>query len=48
MWAMKKLNRDWNEEVGQRVNELNDLDEFRLKAYESSAIYKTMNKRLKT
>ena len=27
---------DWNEEVEQRLNGLNQLDEFRLKTYESS------------
>ena len=37
---MNKLNIDWNEAVYQRLNELNELDEFRLKSYESSAIYK--------
>ena len=35
MWAMKKLKFDWNEAVEQRLNGLNELDEFRLKAYES-------------
>ncbi len=37
---MKKVIMDRNEEVEQRLNGLNDLDEFRLKAYESSVIYK--------
>ena len=40
MWAMKKLKMDWNEEAEQRLNGLNELDKFRLKSYESSAIYK--------
>ena len=40
MWAMKKLKMDWNEAVEQRLNGLNDLDEFRFKTYENSAIYK--------
>ena len=40
MWAMKKLKMDWNEAVEQRLNGLDELDEFRLKAYESSALYK--------
>ena len=31
---------DWNEAVEKRFNGLNDLDEFRLKAYESSSLYK--------
>ena len=30
MWAMKKLKMDWNETTEQRLNGLNDLDEFRL------------------
>ncbi|XP_069143358.1 uncharacterized protein [Solanum lycopersicum] len=38
MWAMKKLMMDWNEAVEQRLNRFNELDEFRLKAYESSAL----------
>ena len=35
MWAMKKLKMDWNETTEQRLNGLNDLDEFNLKAYVS-------------
>ena len=37
MWAMKKLKMNWNQAVEQRLNALNELDEFFLKAYESSA-----------
>ncbi|KAK4707308.1 hypothetical protein R3W88_033155 [Solanum pinnatisectum] len=40
MWAIKKLNLDWGAASNQRVNDMNELDEFRLKAYESSAFYK--------
>ena len=40
MWTIKKLKMDWNEVVEQRLNGLNELNEFCLKAYESSAIYK--------
>ena len=36
---------DWNEAVEQRLNGLNELDEFFLKAYESSALYKEMMKK---
>ena len=39
MWAMKKLKMDWNKSAEQRLTRLNELDEFRLKAYESSALY---------
>ena len=38
MWTMKKLKMDWNEVVEKRRNVLNDLNEFLLKAYESSAL----------
>ena len=38
MWAMKKLKMDWSKVVEQRLNGLNELDEFRLKTYESSAL----------
>ena len=38
MWAMKKLKMDWSEAAEQRLNGLNELDEFRLKAYENSAL----------
>ena len=40
MWAMKKLKMGWNEAGEQRLNRLNEIDKFRLKAYESSALYK--------
>ena len=45
MWAIKKLKLDWNEAAEQRLNGLNVLDEFRLKAYESSALYKEKMKK---
>ena len=37
---MKKLKMDWSEAAEQQLNGLNELDEFLLKAYESSALYK--------
>ncbi|XP_069155698.1 uncharacterized protein [Solanum lycopersicum] len=40
MWAMKKFNMGQNEAAKQRLNELNELGDFCLKAYESSSIYK--------
>ena len=40
MWAMKKWKMDWNEAEEQRFNGLNELDEFFLKAYGSSPLYK--------
>ncbi|WMV32244.1 hypothetical protein MTR67_025629 [Solanum verrucosum] len=45
MWAMKKLNLDWGAAFNQRMNDLNMLDECRLKSYESSALYKEKMKR---
>ena len=45
MWAIKKLKMDWSEAAEQRLNGLNELDEFCLKPYESSALYnENMNK----
>ena len=38
MWAMKKVKMDWNEAAEQWLTGLNELDEFRLKAYEISAL----------
>ena len=35
MFAMKKMKMDWNKAAEQRLNGLNELDEFLLKAYES-------------
>ncbi|XP_069154320.1 uncharacterized protein [Solanum lycopersicum] len=45
MWAMKKLKMDWSEAAEQRLNGLNELDEFRLKSYEISALYKEKMKK---
>ena len=39
MWATKKFKMDWNEAAEQRLTGLNELNEFCLKAYESSALY---------
>ncbi|KAK4729671.1 hypothetical protein R3W88_022659 [Solanum pinnatisectum] len=45
MWALKKLNLDWGAALSQRMNEMNKCDEFHLKSYESSALYKEMMKK---
>ena len=45
MWAMKKLKMDWNETASQWLTGLNELDEFLLKAYESSFLYKQKMKK---
>ncbi|KAK4731337.1 hypothetical protein R3W88_024325 [Solanum pinnatisectum] len=40
MWALKDLNLDWTKTSKERVEQLNDLDKFRFKSYESSTLYK--------
>ena len=45
MWAMKKLKMDWSKAAEQMLNGLNELDEFRLKSYESSPLYKEKMKK---
>ena len=45
LWTMKKLNLDWGATSNQIMNDLNMLDEFCLKAYESLALYKEKMKR---
>ncbi|XP_059310155.1 uncharacterized protein LOC132061335 [Lycium ferocissimum] len=35
MWALKKLNMDWEEVTKLRLFQLNEMDEFRYQAYES-------------
>ncbi|XP_059294432.1 uncharacterized protein LOC132047400 [Lycium ferocissimum] len=40
MWALKKLNMDWEEATKLRLFQLNEMDEFRYQAYESAALYK--------
>ncbi|KAK6791528.1 hypothetical protein RDI58_010609 [Solanum bulbocastanum] len=40
MWAIKKLNLDWGTVSNQRMSDLNELDEFCLRAYESCASFR--------
>ncbi|XP_070046172.1 uncharacterized protein [Nicotiana tomentosiformis] len=40
MWALKKLNLEWDVAANLRVEQLNELDEFRYHAYTSSSLYK--------
>ncbi|XP_070049318.1 uncharacterized protein [Nicotiana tomentosiformis] len=40
MWALKKLNLDWDVAANLRVAHLNELDEIRYHAYTSSSLYK--------
>ncbi|PIN26668.1 DNA-directed DNA polymerase [Handroanthus impetiginosus] len=44
-WAIRKLNFDMHAEGEKRLLQLNELDEFRLQAYENAKIYKEKTKR---
>ncbi|XP_016458133.1 uncharacterized protein LOC107781847 [Nicotiana tabacum] len=40
MWALKKLNLEWDVAANLRVTHLNELNEFWYHAYTSSSLYK--------
>ncbi|XP_074352727.1 uncharacterized protein LOC141691874 [Apium graveolens] len=44
-WALKKLNLDMSTAGEKRVLQINELDEFRLQAYENNKLYKKKVKR---
>ncbi|XP_070035690.1 uncharacterized protein [Nicotiana tomentosiformis] len=46
IWALKKLNLDWDAAANLRVAHLNGLDEFWYHAYASSSLYKEKMKYL--
>ncbi|XP_070039325.1 uncharacterized protein [Nicotiana tomentosiformis] len=46
MWALKKLNLDWDVTSNLRVAHLNELDEFQYHAYASLSLYKEKMKYL--
>ncbi|XP_070034227.1 uncharacterized protein [Nicotiana tomentosiformis] len=46
MWALKKLNLEWDITTNLRVAQLNKLDELRYHAYTSSSLYKEKMKYL--
>ncbi|XP_070049718.1 uncharacterized protein [Nicotiana tomentosiformis] len=46
MWALKKLNLEWEVAANLRVEQLNELDEFWFHAYSSSSLYKDKMKYL--
>ncbi|XP_070045481.1 uncharacterized protein [Nicotiana tomentosiformis] len=46
MWALKKLNLEWDVAANIRVEQFNELDEFRFHAYSSSSLYKDKMKYL--
>ncbi|XP_055802083.1 uncharacterized protein LOC129871216 [Solanum dulcamara] len=45
MWALKKLNMDWDATLKQRMNQIKKLDDFCLNAYESATLYKEQIKK---
>lgn len=46
MWDLRKLNLEWDVAANLRVEQLNELDEFRFHAYSSSSLYKDKMKYL--
>ncbi|XP_070010539.1 uncharacterized protein [Nicotiana sylvestris] len=46
IWALKKLNLDWDVAANLQVTHLNELDELRYHAYESSSLFKEKMKYL--
>ncbi|XP_016558329.1 uncharacterized protein LOC107858122 [Capsicum annuum] len=40
LWALKNLNLNWKEAVEMRLGQLNEMDEFYLRAYERADLYK--------
>ncbi|XP_070018333.1 uncharacterized protein [Nicotiana sylvestris] len=40
MWALRKLNLEWDVAENLRVEQLTELDEFRFHAYSKSSLYK--------
>ncbi|KAK4726994.1 hypothetical protein R3W88_031911 [Solanum pinnatisectum] len=40
LWALKKLNLSWSETANMRFDQINEMDEFRLRAYERYGLYK--------
>ena len=45
LWALKHLNLNWDDVKNLRLEQLNELDEFRLHAYERSDLYKERMKK---
>ncbi|XP_070017343.1 uncharacterized protein [Nicotiana sylvestris] len=46
MQALRKLNLEWDVTANLRVEQLNEIDEFRFHAYSSSSLYKDKMKYL--
>ncbi|PHT50156.1 hypothetical protein CQW23_09903 [Capsicum baccatum] len=45
LWAVKQLNLNWGDAMNLRLEQLNELDEFRIHAYERSDLHKEQIKR---
>ncbi|PHT42501.1 hypothetical protein CQW23_16526 [Capsicum baccatum] len=45
LWALKRLNVNWDDAMNLRVEQLNKMNEFRLHAYERSDLYKERMKK---
>ncbi|XP_015163290.1 uncharacterized protein [Solanum tuberosum] len=45
LWGLKALNLDWSKTSRERIEQLNEPDEFRLRSYVSSAIHKEKMKK---
>lgn len=39
MWALKNLNFNWGAISSKKINDMNKVDEFYLKSYQSSILY---------
>ena len=40
LWALSKLNMNWEDASKSRVEQLQEIDEFQLRVYEISTLYK--------
>lgn len=45
LWALRRLNLNWNEEAQLRLGQLNEMDKFHLGAYERADLYKEKMKK---
>lgn len=45
LWALKRLNLSWKKAVEQRLEKLNEMDEFQLGAYKRADLYKEKMKK---
>ncbi|XP_016553129.2 uncharacterized protein LOC107852612 [Capsicum annuum] len=45
LWALRRLNLNWNETAQLRMGQLNEMDEFRLGVYEKADLYKERMKK---